>query len=371
MGLQAVFFGPLRIIEHEHMYENTWYALSEILMAMTIFKDEFNTRFAFFFGILLVGKLAHGLLKDRLDFMEQTAVLNRIFHLRMIYLLLVLFFLDVGFLRYSIGQISTYGPSMMLIFAFEAGILTVSLISSAAKYGFNIYDSSLAPEEWESKSIAMVYLDIISGTFTMLSSIIDFFRLLLYGTFFGAVTGLYGLPIHIIRDFYLTVKSLATRIQDLRRFLQATQNMEERYMDATEQDLGASDRLCIICREDMQSAKKLDCGHMFHFKCLKSWLERQQSCPTCRSPILARSPHAAPQNSQPNVSTARESPVLRYGHWSGSNSGHPASPFESPQQLEDSDFNEVTRQIEGLRRIQSQISGVIAEFDRFKSENEH
>lgn len=52
------------------MYENTWYALSEILMAMTIFKDEFNTRFAFFFGILLVGKLAHGLLKDRLDFVS-------------------------------------------------------------------------------------------------------------------------------------------------------------------------------------------------------------------------------------------------------------------------------------------------------------
>ena len=39
-------------------------------MAMTIFKDEFNTRFVVFFGILLVGKLAHGLLRDRLDFVS-------------------------------------------------------------------------------------------------------------------------------------------------------------------------------------------------------------------------------------------------------------------------------------------------------------
>ena len=26
--------------------------------------------------------------------------------------------------------------------------------------------------------------------------------------------------------------------------------------------------------------KKLPCGHIFHFQCLRSWLERQQSCPT-------------------------------------------------------------------------------------------
>jgi len=32
--------------------------------------------------------------------------------------------------------------------------------------------------------------------------------------------------------------------------------------------------------------KKLRCGHIFHLRCLKSWLERQQSCPTCRCSLL-------------------------------------------------------------------------------------
>jgi E3 ubiquitin-protein ligase synoviolin len=32
-------------------------------------------------------------------------------------------------------------------------------------------------------------------------------------------------------------------------------------------------------------AKKLPCGHILHFGCLKSWLERQQVCPTCRRPV--------------------------------------------------------------------------------------
>lgn len=37
----------------------------------------------------------------------------------------------------------------------------------------------------------------------------------------------------------------------------------------------------------MVAAKKLPCGHLFHVHCLRSWLERQQTCPTCRSPVLA------------------------------------------------------------------------------------
>ena len=79
--------------------------------------------------------------------------------------------------------------------------------------------------------------------------------------------------------------------------------MDRRYANATEEELAAmSDRTCIICREELTAAaanneaapngqaqhqdgpnmtpKKLPCGHVFHFQCLRSWLERQQSCPT-------------------------------------------------------------------------------------------
>ena len=62
--------------------------------------------------------------------------------------------------------------------------------------------------------------------------------------------------------------------------------MNERYPAPTQKDLDR-DNVCIVCREEMtlEAApqfvpKKLACGHSFHFKCLRSWLERQQSCPT-------------------------------------------------------------------------------------------
>lgn len=41
---QAVFFGQLRPIEVEHLYERSWYAVTETLLAMTIFRDQFVSR---------------------------------------------------------------------------------------------------------------------------------------------------------------------------------------------------------------------------------------------------------------------------------------------------------------------------------------
>lgn len=34
------------------------------------------------------------------------------------------------------------------------------------------------------------------------------------------------------------------------------------------------------------SAKKLPCNHIFHVSCLRSWFQRQQTCPTCRMDVL-------------------------------------------------------------------------------------
>ncbi|KAL0363888.1 UNVERIFIED_CONTAM: ERAD-associated E3 ubiquitin-protein ligase HRD1B [Sesamum angustifolium] len=63
--------------------------------------------------------------------------------------------------------------------------------------------------------------------------------------------------------------------------------MNDRFPDATPEELNASDATCIICREEMTVAKKLSCGHLFHVHCLRSWLERQNTCPTCRALVIS------------------------------------------------------------------------------------
>ena len=132
---------------------------------------------------------------------------------------------------------------------------------------------------------------------------------MLYLCFFAVLCIFYGMPIHIIRDVALTIRSFYKRITDFMRYRHATRDMNERYPDATVEDIGNED-ICIVCREGMRSwqptqnvpnggndpvderqrPKKLPCGHVLHFACLRSWLERQQLCPTCRQPVLATTP---------------------------------------------------------------------------------
>ena len=75
-----------------------------------------------------------------------------------------------------------------------------------------------------------------------------------------------------VRDLYWTFRNFRNRVSDFLRYRRVTANMDQRFPDATAEDLARCDNVCIICREDMQPAtrnKKLNCGHVFHMHCLR------------------------------------------------------------------------------------------------------
>ncbi|GES76729.1 E3 ubiquitin-protein ligase synoviolin [Rhizophagus clarus] len=309
--LQTVFFGSLRAVEIEHLYERAWYAFTETCLAMTIFRDEFNTSFVVTFTILLFLKIFHWLCQDRVEFMEQSPAVPISFHIRMISLMEILGIIDLILASYAINIAMHNEPNMMIMFAFEYSILTATILSTIIKYILNVIDMR-REEQWENKSIYVFYLELVT----------DFIKLIVYLIFFAIILVFYGIALHIIRDLYVTLRSFLQKCGDLIRYRRATRNMNERYPSATNEELERlSDRTCIICREEMIAAaavnnnannnndaepqrhnngdrrqgsnnnmgdvpKKLPCGHIFHFHCLRSWLERQQSCPTCRRPVL-------------------------------------------------------------------------------------
>lgn len=68
--VQLLFFGQLRAIEVENLYERGWFTVSESFLAMTVFRDEFNSKFVLHFTVLLMSKCFHWLLQDRVEFVS-------------------------------------------------------------------------------------------------------------------------------------------------------------------------------------------------------------------------------------------------------------------------------------------------------------
>jgi len=45
---------------------------------------------------------------------------------------------------------------------------------------------------------------------------------------------------------------------------------------------------CAVCLQELiaeEMAVKLPCNHLFHQDCVRTWLQKQHTCPTCRGPL--------------------------------------------------------------------------------------
>ena len=326
---------------------------------MSTFRDEFGVWFLIMFVSLFVGKLWGWLAEGRIEALEQQPPANpRLFHTRLISSLTLYVLFAMEMFRYCLDTVFYEArPGVMVMFVFEFAIISISAVSTVLRYGLWAWEhriikkqtkerkdarkkaireareardqaqtqisdyndessgtpvvGGLQTEEevdeedievpgWEAKGSWLFALDI--GT--------DFLKLVAYMAFFTILTVFYGIPIYIIRDMYLTLRSFTKRVSDYIRYQQATRDMHARYPDATAQEL-EPDNTCIVCREEMRPwhamdtqgrgavdplahsvnerhrPKKLPCGHILHFGCLRSWLERQQACPICRRSVLA------------------------------------------------------------------------------------
>lgn len=277
--MRKVFFGQLRAAEMEHLIERSWYAVTETCLAFTVFRDDFSPRFVALFTLLLFLKCFHWLAEDRVDFMERSPNISWIFHFRVLSLMALLGVLDFLFVNHACHSIITRGASVQLVFGFEYAILLTMVLTTFIKYVLHTIDLQ-SENPWDNKAVYMLYTELFTG----------FIKVLLYIAFMTIMIKVHTFPLFAIRPMYLAMRQFKKAVTDAIMSRRAIRNMNTLYPDATPEDLQASDNVCIICREEMVTgAKKLPCNHIFHSSCLRSWFQRQQTCPTCRMDVLRAS----------------------------------------------------------------------------------
>lgn len=274
--MRKVFFGQLRAAEMEHLIERSWYAVTETCLAFTVFRDDFSPRFVALFTLLLFLKCFHWLAEDRVDFMERSPNISWVFHLRVLSLMGLLGVMDFLFVNHACHSIITRGASVQLVFGFEYAILLTMVLTTFIKYLLHTIDLQ-SENPWDNKAVYMLYTDLFTGVV----------KVFLYIAFMTIMIKVHTFPLFAIRPMYLAMRQFKKAVTDAVMSRRAIRNMNTLYPDATPEDLQASDNVCIICREEMVTgAKKLPCNHIFHSSCLRSWFQRQQTCPTCRMDVL-------------------------------------------------------------------------------------
>ena len=201
----------------------------------------------------------------------------------------------------------------------------ISILSTTYKYLLHTIDLQ-NENPWENKGIYMLYSDLVFG----------FLRVCLYFAFVGIMVRIHTFPLFAIRPIYMSLRFVLRQLltnrliynyfcrtfkkcfNDVVLSRRAIRNLNNMYPTVTAEQLRSyADTICIICREEMNGdnqVKKLPCDHIFHKNCLRSWFQRQQTCPTCRTQVLrvnAQHIHTPVQPQQPAAAAPpQQTPVV-------------------------------------------------------------
>ena len=97
------------------------------------------------FVCLLIGKVWGWIGEGRVEILEQQPPPNpRLFHARLSVSLIISTMFDIFLLRYSVNTVLRHArPNMMVMFAFEFAVLTITSISTAARYTISLHEASV------------------------------------------------------------------------------------------------------------------------------------------------------------------------------------------------------------------------------------
>uniref|UniRef100_A0A8J9X2W9 RING-type E3 ubiquitin transferase n=1 Tax=Phaeodactylum tricornutum TaxID=2850 RepID=A0A8J9X2W9_PHATR len=306
--------GGLRVHEAEGLQDFFRWNVTETCLALTMFRSELTVQTAVEFVVLILCKCLHHVanMREQHVRMTQDAVVRwrpeRIApqaswpplpavptaHWRILVFLGILQLGDLYALQYFGRDIAERGPSVNILFAFEAAILLVSAWSHLLLWHIYVGDGLLhfGHDHYPRSFVARwlhtwkEYKATLTFAVELQAQTVQF---LFYLTFFAIVMTYYGVPINLFREVYVSFAALKDRLWAFLRYRQLMASMD-RFDSVTDEELEQAGRDCIICRDEMKThdCKALPvCRHLFHKSCLREWLVQQQTCPTCRSDIGA------------------------------------------------------------------------------------
>ncbi|XP_040065060.1 LOW QUALITY PROTEIN: E3 ubiquitin-protein ligase AMFR [Ixodes scapularis] len=278
--IQKLVFGELRVSEQQHMKDKFWnfvfYKFIFIFGVMNVQYMDEVVLWCSWFSVLGFLHLLAQLCKDRFEYLSFSPTTPKLTHVRLLALLSGILLLSVGLFAVCVVVGLHAGANTFAFMAAECSLVTVRTLYVIVRYGIHLWDVH-HEKVWENRAAYVYYAELC---FELTALAIDFchdLHMLLWGNIFLSMASLV-----ILMQLRYLFYEIQRRVKKHKNYLRVVKHMEANYPMATADELEKNSDDCAICWTHMESARKLPCGHLFHNSCLRSWLEQDTSCPTCR-----------------------------------------------------------------------------------------
>ncbi|XP_053934616.1 E3 ubiquitin-protein ligase AMFR [Cuculus canorus] len=294
--IQYMVFGPLRVSERQHLKDKFWnfifYKFIFIFGVLNVQTVEEVVMWCLWFSGLVFLHLMVQLCKDRFEYLSFSPTTPMSSHIRVLSLLIAMLLACCG-LAVVCGVIGyTHGMHTLAFMAAESLLVTVRTAHVILRYVIHLWDLN-HEGTWEGKGTYVYYTDFVMELTLLSLDLMHHIHMLLFGNIWLSMASLV-----IFMQLRYLFHEVQRRIRRHKNYLRVVGNMEARFAVATPEELAVNNDDCAICWDSMQSARKLPCGHLFHNSCLRSWLEQDTSCPTCRMSLNITDSHHVREDHQ-------------------------------------------------------------------------
>lgn len=278
--IQCIVFGPLRVSERQHLKDKFWnfifYKFIFIFGVLNVQTVEEVVMWCLWFAGLVFLHLMVQLCKDRFEYLSFSPTTPMSSHGRVLSLLIAMLLSCCGLAVVCCVTGYTHGMHTLAFMAAESLLVTVRTAHVILRYVIHLWDLN-HEGTWEGKGTYVYYTDFVMELALLSLDLMHHIHMLLFGNIWLSMASLV-----IFMQLRYLFHEVQRRIRRHKNYLRVVGNMEARFAVATPEELAVNNDDCAICWDSMQAARKLPCGHLFHNSCLRSWLEQDTSCPTCR-----------------------------------------------------------------------------------------
>lgn len=299
--IQGIIFGKLRVSENQHIKDQFWnfIFLKFIFIFGVLNLESLNevAKWTTWFSIIGFLSIHSQVCKDRFEYLSFSASTPFKNHIKVL-LLLVFIQLACTVILLAPLFINISSVSIGLFLFAESFGLFLRTLYVISRYVFHLWDvNNLA--QWNNKGTITYYVDFSFEISAVTLDFLHYLHMLIYGNFYLSMASLV-----ICMELKRLFIELKRRIRRHSNYLRVIEKMEKKFPWASQDELIDSDK-CPVCWETLDKARKLPCSHIFHQNCLRSWLEQDTSCPTCRKSLQDEKENL-PRQGQENTNLNRQ-----------------------------------------------------------------